>query len=271
MKYFKLLTKSFIDFFRDGGIILAGSISYFFMMAFLPLCIFLITIFGFVLGYYEGFYEFFSNRLMHLFPENISEITNELRKLIRFKSIGTFSIILYGLLSYQVFASLENALNIIFKVREKRNFLWSIIVSLIIITLIILMLVVSFIATSLVPFLKALKHIYPEIKIGIATAFLISYLMPFLMVLFSSSIIYIFFPKAKIRIIHAITGALFTTIFLEIAKHVFTWYVGSIVKFGTIYGPLSTFVLFLLWVYYSTCILLIGAEFVHNLSIYKKS
>ncbi len=271
MKYFKLLIKSFIDFFRDGGIILAGSISYFFMMAFLPLCIFLITIFGFILGYYEGFYEFFSNRLMNLFPENTSEITNELRKLVRFKGIGTFSIILYGLLSYQVFASLENALNIIFKVEEKRNFLWSIIISLFIITLIILMLVVSFIATSLISLLKTLKPIYPQIKIGMVTVFLISYLVPFLMVLFSFSIIYIFFPRAKIRVIHAITGAFFTAAFLEIVKHIFAWYVGSIVKFGTIYGPLSTFVLFLLWVYYSSCIFLIGAEFVHNLSIYKKS
>ncbi len=98
----------------------------FLLMAFVPLCIFLITIFGFILGYYEGFYDFFSGRLMNLFPEITSEITDELRKLIKFKGIGTFSIILYGILSYQVFASLENALNIIFKVKKKRNFLLSI-------------------------------------------------------------------------------------------------------------------------------------------------
>ncbi len=270
MKYIKLIIKSFIDFFRDGGIILAGSLSYFFMMAFVPLCIFLITIFGFILGYYEGFYDFFSGRLMNLFPEITSEITDELRKLIKFKGIGTFSIILYGFLSYQVFASLENALNIIFKVKKKRNFLLSIIVSLAIITLIILMLIVSFMATSLIPLLKALKHIYAEIKIGILTAFLIRYVVPFLMVLFSFSAIYIFFPKTKVKVIHAIAGAFFTTVFLEIAKHLFTWYVGNVVKFGTIYGPLSTFVIFLLWVYYSSCIILIGAELVYNLSIYKK-
>ena len=41
-------------------------------------------------------------------------------------------------------------------------------------------------------------------------------------------------------------GALFATVFLEIAKHIFTWYVGTVVQFGTIYGPLTAFVVFLL-------------------------
>jgi uncharacterized BrkB/YihY/UPF0761 family membrane protein len=49
-----------------------------------------------------------------------------------------------------------------------------------------------------------------------------------------------------------------------------TWYVGTIVNFGTIYGPLSAFFVFLLWVFYSSCIFLIGAEMVHNLSPAKK-
>jgi membrane protein len=81
-------------------------------------------------------------------------------------------------------------------------------------------------------------------------------------------IVYLFFPKTKVRTRHALIGALFTTIFLEIAKHFFTWYVGTVVHFGTIYGPLTAFVVFLLWVFYSSCILLIGAEVVHNLGNY---
>ncbi|HAM51008.1 MAG TPA: hypothetical protein DCP92_10095 [Nitrospiraceae bacterium] len=40
---------------------------------------------------------------------------------------------------------------------------------------------------------------------------------------------------------------------------------------GTIYGPLSAFVIFLLWVFYSSCIFLIGAEVVHNLGSLKGS
>lgn len=270
MKYLKILLRSFIDFIKDGGLILAGSLSYFTMMAFVPFCLFLITIFSYLLGYYQGFYQFFSNRLIYFFPDITSEITKQLGKLIAFKGIGAFSIILYGFLSLPLFSSIENALNIIFKVEKKRTIIWSLLISLIILTLIILMLFISFAATSMIHLLKAYQSSFPELRIGFITGFLLRYLVPFIMVLFTSMIVYLFFPKTKVKTKHALVGALFTTIFLEIAKHLFTWYVGTVVHFGTIYGPLTAFVVFLLWMFYSSCILLIGAEIVHNLGNYRK-
>lgn len=249
---------------------LAGSISYFTMMAIVPLCLFLATVFGYFLGRYHGFYEFFSSRLITFFPAVTGGITNELSKLITYRGIGTFSIILYGILSYQVFSSIENALHIIFEVPRKRHFFLSVAISLLIVTFLITMLFLSFLVTSLVPFLKALKHVFPELRVGILTTYLVRYVIPFLMVFFTISVMYIFFPRTKVRISYAFIGALFATIFLEIAKHLFTWYVGNVVQFGTIYGPLTAFVVFLLWVFYSSCIFLIGAELVHNLMIQTK-
>jgi membrane protein len=270
VKYFKIIIRSFIDFFKDGGVMLAGSISYFTMMAIVPFCLFLITLFGYLLGHYQGFYQFLSSKLTNFFPDITSEITNHLRKLIALKGIGKVSVMLYVILSFPVFSSIENALNVIFKIEKKRTFLWSIILSLIIVTLIILMLFISFIATSLITLLKALKPTFPELRIGLITGFLISYVVPFLMVLFTTTVIYIFFPKTRVRTSHAFIGALFTTVLLEFAKHLFTWYVGTVIKFGTIYGPLTAFVVFLLWVFYSSCIFLIGAEIVHNQGMSKR-
>jgi membrane protein len=267
MKYTKLFLRSVIDFFRDGGLMLAGSLSYFSIMALVPLCIFLITVFGSVLGHNQEFYIFFSNKLTNFFPEITSGITEELRKLIAYKGIGKLSLLLYGFLSLQVFASIEHALNIIFEVKNKRTFFWSLLISLFMIMLLFFMLVISFIAASLLPLLQSLKSLYPEIRIGIITGFLIRYIIPFLMVFFTITVSYVFFPKIRVRISHALTGALFSTIFLEIAKHIFTWYVGTVIVFGTIYGPLTAFIVFLLWAFYSSCIFLIGAEIVHNLKI----
>jgi membrane protein len=270
MKYLRIIGKSFSDFFKDGGIMLAASISYFSIMAIVPLCLFLIAVFGYILGHYPEFYEFFSSRLISFFPKITGGISKELGKLITFQGIGTLSIILYGLLSLQVFASVENALNIIFEVKKKRTFFWSLILSCSIMSFLIIMLLVSFVATSLIPLLKALKQVFPELRMGMITALLIRYVVPFFMVFFTIMVMYIFFPKTGVKISHASVGAFYTTIFLEIAKHVFTWYVGTVVKFGTIYGPLTAFVVFLLWSFYSSCIFLIGAEMVHNLTIYRK-
>lgn len=270
MKYPKILLKSFIDFIKDGGVILAGSISYFTMMAIVPLCLFLITTFSYFLGHYQGFYQFLSSKLTYFFPDITSEITKQLGKLITFKGIGALSIILYGFLSLPLFSSIENALHIIFKVEKKRTFFWSLLVSLATLMLIIFILSISFSATSLIQLLKAQQSSFPELQIGLIIGFLLRYVIPFIMVLFTTMIVYLFFPKTKVKTRHALTGALFTTIFLEIAKHLFTWYVGTVLQFGTIYGPLTAFIVFLLWVFYSACIFLIGAEIVHNLGDYRK-
>ncbi|MEW6001247.1 MAG: YihY/virulence factor BrkB family protein [Nitrospirota bacterium] len=265
-----MIIKSFIDFLKDGGLMLAGSLSYFTIMAFVPFCLFLITLFGSFLGHYQQFYQFFLNKLISFFPEITSEVTKELEKLITFRGIGTFSIVLYGILSYQVFASLENALNVIFKIKKRRSFLWSIILSSIIVTIIINIILLSFLATSLIPLLKTLKPFFPALKIGKITSFLIRYVVPFFMIFFIVTVLYILIPRKKVKISHALFGALFTTTFLEVAKHLFTWYVGTVVRFGTIYGSLTAFVVFLLWMFYSSCIFLIGAEVVHNQGNYRR-
>jgi len=270
VRYLKIIGKSFIDFFKDGGIMLAGSLSYFTMMSLVPFCLFIVTIFGYLLGHYYGFYQFFYNKLLNFFPAITSGITKELGNLIAFKGIGTFSIVLYGILSYQFFSSLENALNVVFKVKKRRHFFWSIFLSLIIITMIIVIILISFMATSMVALLKALKPMFPQLQLGIITRFLIRYIIPFCIILFTVTVIYILLPKSTVRTSHAFIGAFFTTVFLEVAKHLFTWYVGTIVKFGTIYGSLTAFVVFLLWVFYSSCIFLIGAEMVHNQGHSKK-
>lgn len=245
---------------------LAGSISYFTMMAVVPFCLFLVTIFGYILGHNRGFYHFLYSKLIDFFPVITSEITNELRKLIAFKEIGTLSIFIYGILSYQVFSSLENALNVVFKVKKRRHFFLSVIIATITITLFIVIFFVSLIATSIIPLLKILKPFFPQLKMGLIKGFLIGYLIPFFIVLFTITSLYILLPKSKVRISHAFKGAIFTTIFLEIAKHLFTYYIKTILKLGTIYGSLTTFVVFLSWVFYSSCIFLIGAEIVHNQS-----
>ncbi len=265
MQYIKVIFRSFVDFFRDGGLMLAASISYFTMMAIVPFCLLLVTIFGYFLGEHEDLLRFFSAKLVGFFPKITSEITNELRKIISYKGIGQFTFILYGLLSYQLFSSLETAINVIFKTRSKRSFIISFILSLFIITLIIAFILASFGATAAISMLKTLQEFFPDVKIGKITGFVIKFVVPLILVFLTAATLYIFLPKKRIRLSCALSGALFTAILLEAAKHTFTLYVVKVAKLGTIYGPLSAFVIFLLWVFYSSCIFLVGAEVVRNL------
>lgn len=271
MRYVRIIGRGFIDFFRDEGLTFAAAMSYFTMMAIVPFCLFIITLFGHFLGHYPEFYKYFLSRLMNFFPEVTREITQDITKLITFKGIGKVGLLLYGVLSYQVFASYESALNAIFKVKTKRRFIFSVLIALLVVTLIIALLMMSFAASSIVPLLKTLSPFFPGLKLGKITQFIIRFVLPFMLVLFTVTVLYLLVPKKKIYLIDSFNGAIFTTIFLEIAKHLFTWYVSSVVELGKIYGPLTAFISFLLWVFYSSSIFLIGAEIVHISGIAKKA
>jgi membrane protein len=271
LKFLKVIGQSLIGFFKDDGLTLAASMSYFMMMAIVPFCLFLITIFGYLLGNYPEFYNFFLSRIVSLFPSVTAEISQDILKLISYKGLGKFSLILYGFLSYQVFASLENSLHIIFKIQQKRHIFFSVLISLLVVTFIMAVILFSFAAASVMPLITTLKPYLPGIRIGRITAFIIRFIMPFIMLLFTLTAIYLILPKARIRLADAFSGALFTTTFLEIAKHIFTWYVLGVAQFGRIYGSLTAFIVFLLWMFYSSSLVLIGAEIVYNLGRRKKS
>jgi membrane protein len=265
VRFVRVIGRSIADFYGDSGLMLAGALSYFTMMALVPFCMFLLALFGYFLGHNPAFHQFFLNKLSNLFPSVTKEITNDILNLISSGALRRFSLVLYGVLSYQVFASLEKSLNVIFKVKQKRHFFLSVLLSLAVITLLMVLLILSFVASSLLPLLKVLKTYVPVLKIGKLTAFTIAYLVPFVLVLFIVTAVYVLMPNAKVRLSNAFRGAFFTTLLLEIAKHLFAWYVASITDLGKIYGSLSAFVVFLLWMFYSSSIFLIGAEIVHNL------
>ena len=127
------------------------------------------------------------------------EITQDISKLITFKGIGKVGLVLYGLLSYRIFASYESALNAIFKVKTKRRFIFSVLISLSVVTLIIFLLMMSFAATSIVPLLKTLSPFLPGLKIGKITQFIIRFVLPFILVLFTVTMLYILIPKKKVN------------------------------------------------------------------------
>jgi membrane protein len=261
-----ILARSVRDYVKDGGATLSASLSFFAVTAFVPLGLFLLTLFGYVLGENTEFFVFFTNMLLGLFPDITSGVRDELGDLIAYKGIGKASLLLYGLLSLQFYRAMHNAMEAVFKMHERRrSFLGSLALSLVVVTLLMALVFVSFSLTTVIANAEALKLYLPWLEVGLITRLTMQYLVPLLLVQFAAMFIYIILPKKKVRLACAFWGGLFTAVMLEVAKHVFTWYVGSVIKMGTLYGSLSAFMVFLLWAYYSASIFLIGGEIVHNL------
>ena len=87
------------------------------------------------------------------------------------------------------------------------------------------------------------------------------YLLKFLPIMASTIgffLIYLIVPNRKVKFKSAIIGALTAAILFEMAKRGFAWYVVTFPSMTEIYGALATIPIFLIWVFLSWNIILLG-------------
>ena len=75
------------------------------------------------------------------------------------------------------------------------------------------------------------------------------------------TIIYMVGPKTKVFFRSAIGGALLAAILWEISRRGLGWYMSNVAQYNVLYGTLGTLVALLLWVFYSSNIFIVGAEY----------
>ena len=97
--------------------------------------------------------------------------------------------------------------------------------------------------------------------------FLLSYSLPFLLVLTAVTCLYRYLPRTRPLWRDAAVGGMIFALLWEGAKHLFSIYVPSLTVYSRMYGSLLVVVLFLLWVYYSAVLLLFSAAIVHRLQV----
>jgi membrane protein len=75
----------------------------------------------------------------------------------------------------------------------------------------------------------------------------------------ASAALFHYVPHAPVRWRHAATGGLFVAAGVEVAKRTLGWYLSVGPSYSTIYGAFATVPIFLLWIYVSWLIVLLGA------------
>ncbi|WP_193222305.1 virulence factor BrkB family protein [Alkalilimnicola sp. S0819] len=95
--------------------------------------------------------------------------------------------------------------------------------------------------------------------------------LPFLAEWLGLMLLYTVVPNRRVPLVHAALGALVAAILFELAKAVFALYVRSVPAYEVIYGALAAVPLFLVWLYVSWVVVLVGAEFTQGLSSYRES
>ncbi len=266
----RIILKSFKDFWRDDGPMLAGAVSCFFMLAFVPFILLMVSLLGYVLGEYGELHSFLLRLLTDLFPSVTHQITREVASVIGNKQIGLVTLAVYAFFSLELFFSLETAVRVMFEVKTKRSLVKSLALSLVTVTLLLSFTLASFAAAWLLHTLESLSGFFPGLKFGWVTSLFTGFIAPMFVVFLVSTLLYLVLPSRRV-LTHALLGGLFTTVLLEAAKFLFTFYIAwRVLRLGAVYGSLTAIVVFLLWIFYASSIFLIGAKLVYNMGAVRR-
>lgn len=85
-------------------------------------------------------------------------------------------------------------------------------------------------------------------------------LLPFLIVWVSLIASYLIIPNRTVRLRDATIGALLAALLFEAAKRGFAFYLGTLTSYEQVYGALAVIPVFMLWIYLSWLVVLLGAS-----------
>jgi membrane protein len=265
LKNFGLLWQALRKFNDDNGFFLSSGIAFNILINLIPFIMLLLALVGAYLYNDQEVLNHIRAYFRDVAPAFDPKIIGSLMDLIESRQIvGILGFV--GLLWFStwVFGSLRIALNIVFRVEKSQGMLGGMGVDLLMILLVGILLLVSMILSSMVTFLQGYQGRIP-VAIGPTIQWILKYLLPFFLTFCMFCLIYKIIPNKRVHLTSALQAALFTSLLWELAKHLFAWYVVHLAGYSIFYGSLSTLVIFVLWVYYSSTILVVGGEFAYFL------
>ncbi len=256
-----IIIKNLIQRYKNHDISAYAALMAFFLT--LSLFPFLIILFSF-LGRFSLDTELIIVTLDLFFPEEAHELViNFIKKNIIVKDFSVLSLSLIGALwaSSRGIRALMKSLNMAYEVRETRNFFIvkfiDILYTIFIIIGIAFLLTITNIGREFLNFIR--QYIMISQKFINLIGFIKLVALPITLILIIATL-YMFLPNKKQKFIKVIPGTIFTVLGWIVLSYLFSIFINYIANFSLIYGSLSAIIILMLWLYFSSVILIIGGE-----------
>ena len=265
LKNFGLLWQALRKFNDDNGFFLSSGIAFNILINLIPFIMLLLALVGTYLYNDQEVLNHIRAYFRDVAPTLDPKVMKTLMDVIQNRQIvGILGLVGLFWISTWVFSSLRIALNIVFRAEKSQGMVRGIVVDLLMIVLVGILLLVSMILSPVVIFLQSYQGRIP-VALGPTVQWILKYLLPFFLTYCMFFLIYKIIPNKRVHFKSALQAALFTGLLWEMAKHLFGWYVVHLARYSIFYGSLRTLVIFVLWVYYSSMILVVGGEFAYFL------
>ncbi len=234
----------------------AASLSYTSLLSLVPLMA--VVFAGF--SSFSVFEKLFAKVQRFVF-ENFVPSSSEVIQQYLHEFVGKASqLTLVGLISLFVIAlmlmwQIDRSLNQIWAVKRSKNILRIFLIYWATLTLGPLLIGISLMITSYITSLPVLSNAAE--LVGLKTEILA--IIPVLLTLLAFTLIYLIIPNTRVNLYHALVGGLTATVLFELSKIGFAFYISNNETYRSLYGALATLPIFLVWIYISWLVTLLGA------------
>ena len=263
-----LLKQTFSEWLEDKVPQLGAALAYYTVFSLAPLVLLLLAIVGFIFhNDPAGAWGKMTEQMSYFLDKSAIDVVQGIAQKASQPNKGLLATIIGILLALfgasGVFGQLQNALNTIWGVKAKpgvgiMGFIRSRFLSFAMVAGVCFLLLVSLVLESV---LKSFSHyVQAMLPGGIVIALVVYSIFDLAVVVLLFASIFKFLPDVKIQWRDVWMGAVMTAIFFAIGKWALGLYLGSGTA-ASAYGAASSLITLLLWIYYSSQILLFGAEF----------
>lgn len=270
----KLTIKKFVKemYYRimyDDISMLSANLSYYFILSFLPLILVILAL----TPYFKIDEREIIVRIHAFAPGNIGDyIYGMISEILNNKNntILTFGIIFTLWSASNAVYGLIQGFNIAFRVKDERMWITTKILSIL---LTVVLLIGMFIMIVLLIFGKQITWLLFH-KLNFDQNFYnlwsyLTYVLPFFFTLFLFIALYKLAPNVKVKFMSTFPGALFAAISWIILSKLFGYYIDHFSSYIKTYGSIGAIMLFIMWLYFTGYILILGAEINSILHNYK--
>lgn len=267
------------EFQEDDAQHMSAALSYYFLFSLFPLLLLLVAVIGFVLRYVpaaqgaeaaivEGVSANFSSSLADIIGQALAGVREQAGTAT---GIGLVTLLLGA---SGVFQQLDDSFNKIWNVPKPeglsvpqliRQFITQKLTSFAMVLAVGFLLIVSAVLTGLTQVIlngaTAFLGVAGDSWLAGAAGFVVGTLVALLLNTLIFALLFKFLPDAKISWRDIWPGAIATAILWEIGKRVLAVYIGSIGAKSAAYGAIGSVLVLVAWIYFSSLILYLGAEF----------
>ena len=265
---FPLFKQTFNEWLEDKAPQLGAALAYYTVFSLAPLILVLLAIIGVLFqkdpsGAWTRMTEQMSYFLDRSALDVVQEIAQKASQPGKSALATIIGIALAILGASGVFGQLQDALNTVWGVKAKpgkgiKGFLRARFLSFAMVAGVCFLLLVSLVIEGL---LKGFSHyLQTYLAGGLALATTVYVVFDIAVVILLFAMIFKYLPDVKVRWQDVWIGSVITALFFVIGKWALGLYLGSGAA-ASAYGAASSLITLLLWIYYSSQILLFGAEF----------